>query len=627
MRSLILTLVVLLSSLLLAAQAQVDKVEYEGQPVAAVDLATDPRVNVQNLQDLVVQKAGQPYAKQQIEATVAALNRTGMFTKVDVQVEPGTAGLHVLFVMEPAYYYGVTKFPGATKVFPYTRLLQVVNLPDQDPYQEKEVEKAQTALMDFLRTNGYFRAQVHEAAEFDEPHGLANVIFQVELGKRAKIGKVIVEGPEPQEASRLVRATRSLRARVTGASLRPGKIYTPERVKAGTHALQKYLIRHKHLASRIQVDPPQYHPETNRADVTIKVDEGPTVAVRITGARLSWIPFLGERQKKKLIPIYQEGAVDPDLVDEGKRNLVNYYQGKGYFDVHVSTTFQQQGQQLSLVYAVDKGKKHKVEQIAFRGNQQVEGDELVQHIAIQKRHLLSRGKFSDKLLRQSVKDLKAFYMDQGYEEASITPEVVDKEPSIEVTFQIVEGPQTRVEAVNFEGNQNFAPEALSPKGGLLLRSGRPFSPGRLSKDRGHILAVYLDHGYLRADVKTKVNRHTDDPHKVDLTYQIDEGQEVRVSQVAITGQERTRTRFISKIAGLQPEVPLKQGKLLDRSQTKLKKRLWSKCMRHTGMLLRTGSGSKFRGVAAACHPARWPFQDCRPSDSVRQKSHPAKQLS
>jgi outer membrane protein insertion porin family len=561
MRSLIPILVVVLYSLPLIAQ--VNQIEYEGQPVAALDLVTDPRVDVQNLQALVEQKAGQPYSKQEIDATVAALNRTGIFTKVDVQVEPETAGLHVMIVMEPAYYYGVMKFPGAAKAFPYTRLLQVVNLPDQDPYQAKEVEKAQTALADFLRTNGYFQAQVRESTELDKPHGLANVIFQIELGRRAKIGSVRLEGPTPQEASRLLRAMRSLRAKVTGASLKPGKIYTPERVKAGTHLLQQYLIKHDHLASHIQVAPPQYHSETNRADLTISVDEGPTVVVRVTGARLSWIPFLGQREKRKLIPIYQEGSVDPDLVDEGKRNLVNYYQGKGYFDVQVNTKFQQQDQQVSLVYQVDKGKKHKVEQIAFRGNQRVDQDELAQHIAIKKSHLLSRGKFSEKLLRQSVNDLKALYLDRGYEEASITPEVVDKEPKIDVTFQITEGPQTQVAAVNFHGNQSFAPDALSPQGGLLLQSGKPFSPGRLSKDRGHILAVYLDHGYLRADVKTKVDRHTDDPHKVDITYQIDEGQQVQVSQVAITGQGRTRPRFISKTAGLQTETPLKQGKLLE----------------------------------------------------------------
>jgi outer membrane protein insertion porin family len=535
---------------------------YAGQPVAAVDLATDPAINVQDLRALVEQKAGEPYSDQKIQASIAALSQTRKFSKVEVDVRPEAGGLHVIFVLEPAFYYGVTDFPGALHVFTYGRLLQVVNLPDQDPYQPKQVEQGEAALSDFLRVNGYFQAQVQASTELDKPHGLANVIFQVELGTRAKIGSVEVQGPPPQEARRLLVAARSLRANVTGASLKPGKTYTPERVKAATNLLRQYLIKHEHLAGRIDVSRPRYHRDSNRVDLTINVDEGPKVAVRISGARVSWVPFLGEREKRKLIPIYQEESLDPDLVEEGKRNLTNYYQAKGYFDVHVNADLQQPAQEISLVYQVDRGKKHKVAQVAFRGNYHIDANELKEHVAVRKSSLLARGKFSDKSLRQSISELKALYVDRGFEEVAITPQVDDKEPKIDVTFQIAEGQQTQVEAVNFQGNQNFEAAALSPPGGFLIRSGAPFAPGRLSKDRGRILAVYLDHGYLRADVKTKVNRHPDDRHKVDVTYEIAEGQPVRIAELAIVGEKRTRPWLIAKTTDLWTETPLSQGKLL-----------------------------------------------------------------
>ncbi len=548
--------------------AQTPQISYEGQPVGTVDLVANPKIDVEDLQPLVEQKSGQPYSNEKIQASVAALNRTGMFSKVEVDVKPEAAGLHVKFVLEPAFYYGVIDFPGS-KAFPYGRLLQLVNLPDQEPYEAKRVQQAETALLHFLQTNGFFKAQVHTSTQLDEAHHLANVAFQVQLGKRAKIGRVEVQGPPPQEAQRLLQAARSLRANLTGSSLKSGKPYTPERLKAGTNRLKAYLIKQNRLASRIQVGPPQYHPDTNRADFTINVDEGPTVVVRTTGARLSWIPLLGERTKRKLIPIYEEGSVDRDLVDEGKRNLINYFQGKGYFDVRVDTAFQQQPQTISLVYAITKGRRHKVEEIAFRGNHNIAKNELESHIAIEEKHflsgghLLSRGRFSDKLLRQSINDLKAVYHDRGFEDASIDPEVVDKEPKIYVTFQITEGPQTQVETVNFQGTKEFQPAALSPPGGLQLRAGAPFSPRRMSEDRGHMLAVYLDHGYLRAEVKANVTRHPEDPHKVDVTYNISEGQQVRVAQVVIAGEKVTRPVLISKIASVRPETPLSQGKLLE----------------------------------------------------------------
>jgi len=190
----------------LSAQAPV--ASYDGQPVGAVDLVTDPSIDVQDLRRLVAQKPGEPYSNQKIQASIQALERLGIFKKVEEQVKTEASGLYVMFVMEPAYYYGVTKFPGAEKVFPYTRLLQVVNLPDQDPYEEKNVQKAQTALLNFFQTHGYFQAQVNTSTDLDKARGLANVTFQVKLGKRAKIGQVDIQGPPPEEARRLLSATR-----------------------------------------------------------------------------------------------------------------------------------------------------------------------------------------------------------------------------------------------------------------------------------------------------------------------------------------------------------------------------------------------------------------------------------
>lgn len=541
---------------------QVPVASYEGQPVGSVDLVTDPSINVQDLRRLVEQRPGQPYSNQKVQASIQALERTGIFKKVEVQVKPEASGLDVMFVMEPAYYYGVTKFPGAEKTFSYTRLLQVVDLPDQDPYQQQKVQQAEIALLKFFQNNGYFQAQVRSSTELDKPHGLANVSFAVKLGKRAKIGQVEIQGPPPDEARRLLNATHSFRGAISGASLKSGKSYTPKRIQSGTDLMRRYLIKHNHLASTIQVGPPQYHPETNKADFTISVSEGPVMNVRIVGARLSWIPFLSGREKKKLIPIYQEGTFDTDLVEEGKRNLINYFQGKGYADVKVNTVFQSQPDKISLLYKIDKGKKHKLEQLAFRGNRHVDEDELAAAIPIKKAHLFSHGKFTDKLVRQSVKNLEALYQDRGFEEVSITPEVVDKEPKVYVTFRIAEGPQTQVEKVSFQGNHAFDTSALTSKEGFLLRPGAPFSPRRLSKDRGNILAVYLDRGYLRAEVKPTVARHKDDPHRVDITYDINEGQQVRVSQVVIAGEHRTRPGLISKTADLWTETPFSQGKLL-----------------------------------------------------------------
>src|SRR5262249_5289801 len=161
------------------------------------------------------------------------------------------------------------------------------------------------------------------------------------------------------------------------------------------------------------------------------------VKVRVMGAKLSSLPWLRGKQMKKLIPIFSEGTIDPDLVEEGRRNLIDFFQSKGYFDVKVATNIQNQDSNVDLVYDVNRGSRHKVETVDFRGNQQVGKDELVQQVTVKPRRrlLLSRGKFSDKLLHQSVSGITAFYKNRGYQDVKVEPDVVDQEPKIYITFQ------------------------------------------------------------------------------------------------------------------------------------------------------------------------------------------------
>ncbi len=535
---------------------------YEGQNVAAIDLIANPHRDVEPLRPLVAQRAGQPYSQANVEASTTALERTGQFPKVQVNVVPDLSGLRLNFLLEPAYFLGMINFPGAVKVFSYTRLLQVVNLPDEDSYAKARVAVAEEALQQFLRRNGYFQSTVHADSQIDDAHQIVNVTFSVSLGKRARLGEVSFQGPDASENADLLRSIRSLRARFTGGLLKPGKAYTRERIKAATTLIHRTLSRQHRLASQVQENPPQYHPETNRVDVSFKVDVGPVVTVRTTGARLSVLPFMSERQMKKLIPIYSEGSIDRDLVQEGQRNLADYFQKKGYFDVEVKTSFQQQPGKLLLGYEIEKGKKHKVDRVVLQGNHEISEKDLLPLVVAKKSHIWSGASVSQKLLRQSVDNLQALYRDRGYEDVKVNSQIIDREPKIEVVFNIEEGAQTVVRDLEVTGNDHVPYGQLAPPMGLQLSSGAPFSPRRLSEDRNRISATYLNRGYLNVEVNPKVNRDPSDPHRVDVTYVVNEHQRVRVGEVIYLGQKQTQLSLIRKTAQIASESPMRRGDLL-----------------------------------------------------------------
>jgi len=165
---------------------------YEGQSVTAVDLIANPHRDVEPLHAVVAQKPGQPYSQEKVLASIDALQKTGQFEKVTVSVIPDIAGLRLNFMLEPAYYLGVVDFQGLAKYFSFTRLLQVVDMPEEYPYVKARMPVAEAQLLQFLQRNGYFQAQVHSESQIDDAKQLVHVTFVVRIGKQARIGKLWV---------------------------------------------------------------------------------------------------------------------------------------------------------------------------------------------------------------------------------------------------------------------------------------------------------------------------------------------------------------------------------------------------------------------------------------------------
>jgi outer membrane protein assembly factor BamA len=542
---------------------QAPQAAYEGQNVTAVSLIANPHRDLESLRLCVSQKQGQPYSQKKIDASVEALQKAGGFEKVGVNVVPDVSGLRVNFLLEPAYYLGVVDFPGIGKYFSYTRLLQVVNLPDEDPYDPSRIPLAEGALKAFLQRNGYFQATVHAEPKINDEHELVSVNFIVEMGKQARISSVKIEGPNNPEAAQLLRSVRSLRARLSGGLLKSGKPYDSARIKAATTLMRRTLTGQRRLAASVVENPPEYNPQSNRVAVSFKVEVGPVVTVRVTGAKLSTFPLLAGRQMKKLIPIYSEAAIDQDLVDEGQRNLTDYFQKKGFSNVEVTANVQNQPGQILVVYQIDRGRKHKVGRILFHGNYELAQNELMDQVVVKKSRIWTHGSVSQKLLKQSGSNIQALYRDRGYADVKVTPRVLEREPNIDVDFEIEEGAQTLVDDVQVSGNQNVPYQQLTAPKGFQLRAGVPYSPRKLAEDRNRISATYINRGYLNAEVKTTVQPKQGDPHHVTVVYAISEHQLVRIDEVVYLGQKRTEPQLIARTAQIPSETPMRRGELLE----------------------------------------------------------------
>jgi outer membrane protein insertion porin family len=350
-------------------------------------------------------------------------------------------------------------------------------------------------------------------------------------------------------------------ARLRTAAIRKGKKYSQPTLSSASKYLESTLASKDYLGATVKLVGANYDPTTNRADIIFHVQTGPPIHVKVEGAHLwSWT-------RHKLLPVYQQLGVDQELIQEGRQNLVSYFQSKGYFDTQVAADVTPSNPGESIVYRITKGPRHKVTGVEVAGNQSLSDKELLPHVTVEKGRFFSHGKYSDKLVRSSVKNLEGMYRAAGFSTVKVTPQVKNDAGNISVAFQVNEGPRDIVQALDLNGN-TLPPNQLAPKG-LKVAEGQPYSQKLVDEDRTQIMERYLNLGYLTATFHATAKPVSkQDPHHLVVTYQIYEGPQVTTASVVTLGRSQTRQSFIDRTAQLSAGRPMTENEMLT-SESKL----------------------------------------------------------
>jgi len=534
----------LCTTLLVGAQAtqepesavkRIEVLSYEGQKISSVELAGQPSLNTEEMMPLVAIRAGQDFSVSAIDRTLEALRRTGKFTNVQLDLRPEQDGVRVVFVLDPAVYFGMYQFPGAEK-FPYARLIQASNYVQQEPYSRIDIDRAKESLLTFFRRNGYFQAEVDPDVQVDDATRLANVHFRVKLNRLADFGDIIIHGTTPQETEHLKGTLRSIGARIKMAAIREGKDYSLKTLENALDRLSSHLQDENHLAAQVKLTGADYNPETNRADIVFNIVPGPVVHAYVEGAHL-W-PWT----RHKLLPVYQQNGLTPELIQEGRQNLLRKFREDGYFDVQVDMETQNKpNDEVIILYRVKKGDRKKIEDVTFTGNSHFSAEELEQHVDVRTAGFLSRGSYNE----NSVKMLQAFYQTKGFNAVKVTPQFNTKDGDVVVNFAVTEGPQDTVQSVRIDGNTSVPSRVFAPDG-LRLAPDQPYAQKSVDDDRNKIMKYYLEHGYLTATFHATADALPNDPHKFNVVYEIHEGPQVKANNIVLVGNNHTKERLIDK---------------------------------------------------------------------------------
>ncbi len=556
--------------------------QWEGLPVRQISFSGIPADRLTPLSGHLAQAEGAPLIVEDLKKSLRQLYATGLYDNVEVQGSRQKDGLSLVFVGIPRTFIGIVSVDGATGSTMNALLQRASQLEAGTRFTQAKVLRAIDQMRATLEDNGYHESSISQTVTPHPDQQLADIAFRVASGPRARIGKITVTGDSGM----------SLESFRRHAGLRIGAHVDRDTVNHALDGVLRDYQKQNRMEADVKLESAKYNAATKSVDYSFSATRGPVVKVEVHGAALD------SERVKHLIPIYSEGSVDEDLLNEGNRRLRDYYQRLGYFDAKVDHQFQSSGanqsanqstnqnanQVVDILYTVVLGPRRRVEKVSIAGNHFIDTATLSNLLSVHAADILDRhGLYSQALVSSDVSTIEAVYQNNGFSKVKVTPETstpetvsADNPPSagtassqpsiartapLTVTYHIAEGQQLRVGSLTIAGNDHIATPALA----VLLNTvpGQMLSPLNLAGDHDAIVTEYYTHGFDQVAVTVAQQPDPSDSSKVDVIFHVDEGAQIFVRNVDLTGLHFTRPPTVARAITLHPGAPLNQTALAD----------------------------------------------------------------
>ena len=525
--------------------------DWEGTPVIAIrhqpqtpgEIPMEPAV----LGNTLAQKSGEPYSAQAIRESIERLFATGRFADVQVDARREAGGVVLTFLTKGRYFIGAVIVRGVAAPPSEGQLHAATRLQLGYPFSEEQIPVSVEGLRRTLEDEGYFQAEIVPSLHAHPETQQMDITVDVRAGERARLGKVMVTGSPAFSEARLIRQ----------AKWKAGKSVTSQFIQNGMNRLRKLYREEDYLEASLRVTRKLFHPETNRADLELEAVAGSKIAISVTGASVS------RSKLAQLIPVFEEGAVDEDLLQEGERNLRDYFEARGYFEVKVRYVRKPQASGgVSLEYPVELGPHQHLKEIRISGNHYFGAEVLRERMRIETSSLTAlHGRFSSSLLEQDLASIRALYQANGFSQAQVTGKVVGPgTEQLAVAIAIEEGPQVLVGNFSILGDRSFPQEQLESY--INAGSGQPYSESVVASDRDNLLTFYFNEGFLDTRFQWRATP-SEDGKTVDLEYTIEEGDRQYVRHVFVNGLQFTRRGVVNRQLQFRDGEPLSQGEMLE----------------------------------------------------------------
>ena len=541
----------------LAAQdpGQGSLLDWEGLQVVSIAFDGVREDLLKPLPAQLPQQVGVPLDPGKVRESLRSLYATGLYQTIEVAGIRDGNNVSLIFSGDPRLFLGRVNVEGVKDERLDAVLDNATQLQAGTAYSESKVALAEPAVSAALQNNGYYRGQIAATKVIDHENSLVDINFYTTTGAQARVGDVELTGESGLTEAQF---------RKQGKLKRNSKV-NRNTVSRALRNLRKHYNKRERLAATISLTSSEYVPPSNHLNYTFLAHQGPVVLVKVQGAKIS------NSQLEKLVPVYEEGTVDQDLLNEGAQNLRNYYEGHGYFDVKVThAPVRTDPQHVTALYTVELGKRHVVDSVTVSGNKYFSAQLITERLNVRPNSFLDRyGAFSQQLVAQDVSSIKALYMSNGFSAVTVTPKFTDSDTGggkaskishFKIDYAIDEGTQRRIGKYDIVGVT--AEQLIDLRPYLNTQVRQPYSAVNINQDRNLVQTYFFSKGYDNALVNVFQQAEPDHPDAVDFTMNVNAGKQFFVRKVIVSGVERTKPAVVQQRVTLRPGDPLNQTALL-----------------------------------------------------------------
>ena len=308
--------------------------------------------------------------------------------------------------------------------------------------------------------------------------------------------------------------------------------------------------------------------EGDNVSLEIEIDELPTLTiVKINGIKKGKIETIIDETE-----LTKGKKLSESFLTNTRNYIINKYKKEGFLNTKVALniipdTTEKNGRK--MVVNVDRGKRIKIKEINFNGNEVFSNKKLKSKLKKTKSkfplRFWKKSKYIEEEFVGDKDNLMEFFKEKGYRDARIIKDtlVLNEDNTLSINFDIDEGNRYYFGDISFLGNTVYNDYQLSQVLGIV--KGEPYDGVLLKKriadekpDANDLTNLYQNNGYLFSNINAvEISAEND---TINFEIRVTEGKLASFNKISVVGNTKTNDHVIYR------ELRTKPGELYSKDQ-------------------------------------------------------------